>query len=98
MPRQGQAHLSTLGVFFCGPTISELDMATRRLYLPMRNREYCVTESEQKDLARMFGMGLDRVRNAMLDLRHQIESGEVELGRTANTVKRQIQAKLNTER
>lgn len=73
-------------------------MKSSKLYLPMRNREYCVTDSEQRDLARMFGMGVDRVRNAIADLRRQIQSGEVGLGWTANSVKRQIQAKLNTER
>ena len=73
-------------------------MESRKLFLPMRNREYCLTDSEQKHLARTFVLDVSCVRNAMIDLRSQIESGEVGLGRTPSAVKRQIQDKLNAER
>jgi len=68
-------------------------METRKLYVPMKDRGYCVTDSEQKYLACRYGMDVDYVRKAIQEIGASIEaSGTVP--RTANDVKRRIDAHL----
>jgi hypothetical protein len=66
-------------------------MPVERLYLPMLNREadYCVTNREQKDLARKFGSDVQTVRNVLFELQSTMHPQK-----TANKTKALINAKL----
>jgi hypothetical protein len=66
-------------------------MPVERIYLPMLNRDtgYCVTQSEQKDLARKFGSDVQTVRSAIFGLQSNMQPQK-----TANKTKALIKAKL----
>lgn len=50
-------------------------MSIERIYLPMLAREtgYCVTQSEQKDLARKFGSDVQTVRTILDELQTSMQ-------------------------
>lgn len=66
-------------------------MPVERLYLPMLNREdgYCVTQREQKDLARKFGIDVQTVRAVLFELQSSMQPQK-----TATKTKALISAKL----
>jgi hypothetical protein len=68
-------------------------MISTKLYLPMTTRPagYCVTQSEQSDLARKFGLTVATVRERIQDLATRIEPQK-----TANRTKLLIEAELKT--
>lgn len=68
-----------------------------RIYLPMANRPegYCVTNIEQRDLARRHGMDEDRVREHLHRLQGELASGALHPQKTATKTKRLIQDALN---
>lgn len=66
-------------------------MPVERIFLPMLNREsgYCVTNREQKDLARKFGIDVQTVRASLFELQTNMQPQK-----TANKTKSAIDSKL----
>jgi len=62
-------------------------MNSPKIYLPMVNKEYAVTESEQKNLACRYDLSIDEVRVLLLDLRGKILAGLQSQAKTANKTK-----------
>jgi len=68
---------------------------TMKLMLPMaenQGHDYAVTESEQKDLARSYGLQVDVVRERLADLREKMLAGDPAPQKTGNKTKRIIAA------
>lgn len=62
-------------------------MNSPKIYLPMVNKEYAVTESEQKSLACKYDLSIDEVRFMLFDLREEILVGIQSKEKTANKTK-----------
>jgi hypothetical protein len=60
-----------------------------KIFLPMIGRDYCVTDSEQHDLARKHGVELAEVRRLLVDMAQTVEPQK-----TATKTKRQIDSVL----
>lgn len=56
---------------------------SQKLFFPMIGREYCLTMSEQQDLARRFGLSIEDVRSHLIAL-------NLEPQKTATKMKRAI--------
>jgi len=62
---------------------------SKKLFIPMIGREYCVTDSEQKFLACRFGVDIQRVRSAIASICEGFPAQK-----TANKTKAVMIAKL----
>ena len=62
-------------------------MNSPKIYLPMVDKEYVVTESEQESLACKYDLSIDEVRFMLFDLRKKILAGLQYQAKTANKTK-----------
>jgi hypothetical protein len=60
-----------------------MSLQSRKMFVPMIGRDYCVTDSEQKDIARKHGLSIDDVRSIL----PSVDASQL---KTAGRVKRAI--------
>jgi len=65
-------------------------MDSPKIFLPMLGREYAVTLSEQRDLARRYGVTEQAVRSELFVLQAHLLDGTEEILKSANKVKKLI--------
>ena len=71
-------------------------MESPKIFLPMTAREYAVTLTEQRDLARRYGVSEQAVRAALFDLQALLLDGSEEILKTATKVKKLIDAHIES--
>jgi hypothetical protein len=72
------------------PTLEEIPVESPKIFLPMMGRKYAVTLTEQRDLARRYGVSEQAVRSALFGLQARLLDGSEELLKSATKVKKLI--------